>query len=502
MQLKTQEFLGTYSENYFPEALLAAYIPMECLAQNEHCETYLLREKASGRAVVVKCYPKVKYDEGHNEGSILKALSHEGLPRFVGEYETEKTAFVLREYVEGIPLNEWIRDGERSSRQLLTVIMKLCDILAYLHGQNPPVIHRDLKPSNVIIDGQRVSLIDFGISRRWSSTSDTDTVYLGTKKFAPPEQFGYAQTDKRTDIFSFGVLLYYLFTGEIDVKPEQIPDRRLRRIIKKCTAFSPKGRYADISAVKRALGELIGIRRYKRAVIAGVFLAALLGTGSFVYNHQQGQQGQPPVHEDFLVQNSLTLSINDKAVPMTRGEAIKILVETLGVYDPAAESSYSDVPPDHPYYRYISSASQEKLVQGNTNGAFGVDDPASAGMYALLIMDRALGIYQVTVDDPTDYDAIYQAGAKAGNVYGIITDEQLSESNEDAYAPMTLIPGSAIIPKAQYGTWIEWDSSDEGVCTVDSGQITPVGPGTATVTASYNLGGVTVADTCLVTITE
>ena len=116
----------------------------------------------------------------------------------------------------------------------------------------PPVIHRDIKPQNIILsDDGLATLIDFGISRYYDKNARSDTVCFGTQEFAPPEQYGFSQTDCRADIFSLGVLLGWMLTGR--TSDFVIPDRRLARIVKKCTAFSPKDRYSSVAAVRRAL---------------------------------------------------------------------------------------------------------------------------------------------------------------------------------------------------------------------------------------------------------
>jgi hypothetical protein len=141
---------------------------------------------------------------------------------------------------------------------------------------------------------------------------------------------------------------------------------------------------------------------------------------------------------------------------------------------------------------------QAKLVQGYADGSFRPDEPVSAGMYSVLIMERALGIYKVS--DWSNMDRLLVAAAKAGNNYGIITDEQLAKAVEDPYSPMETIPEGILVPKAISGAWVEWKSSDESVAAVDSGQVIPVRPGKAVITARYRRGGEIVVDTCEVII--
>jgi hypothetical protein len=183
---------------------------------------------------------------------------------------------------------------------------------------------------------------------------------------------------------------------------------------------------------------------------------------------------------------------------MKKAEICRIVVEALGIYDEYAESNFSDVPADSPYYRYISSAVQAKLVQGYEDGSFRPDDPVSPGIYSVFILERALQVYKVS--DWSNMDRSLVAAAKAGNNYGIITDEQLKQAIIDPYRPMEAIPEGILVPKAISGAWVEWKSSDESVATVDSGQVTPVGPGKAIITAGYRRSGDMVVDTCEVIV--
>lgn len=237
----------------FPEGFLDEYDLLECMSVGHGAETYLARQKNSGARCVVKCYDKLVCGEVV-EGDILKTLCHEGLPVFMGEYGDNAHICVVREYVEGIPLNKYLSEHELAKERAVSICAELCDILTYLHTREPPVIHRDIKPSNIII-GQSggVSLIDFDIARTSNAEAEADTRLMGTRAYASPEQYGFSQTDCRTDIYSLGVLLCYLLTGSVDVRNTDIADKRIAAVVRRCAAFSPDDRYADARAVKKAL---------------------------------------------------------------------------------------------------------------------------------------------------------------------------------------------------------------------------------------------------------
>ena len=183
----------------------------------------------------------------------LSHLDHPSIPKIVDSFETEDTVCIVRDYVQGISLNKL--SFSLDEEQIIDIGKQLCDILTYLHSQEPPVIHRDIKPQNVILDdNERVHLIDFGISRNFSEKALKDTVHIGTEGFMPPEQYGFSQTDCRADIYSMGVLLCWLLTGKMN--PDGLStsgSEHFTNVIKKCTAFAPENRYPTAAAVKNAL---------------------------------------------------------------------------------------------------------------------------------------------------------------------------------------------------------------------------------------------------------
>ena len=121
------------------------------------------------------------------------------------------------QYIEGETLEEYLEHRGGSPLpvdQVLDWAEQLCDVLSYLHSQQPPIVFRDLKPANVMIkkNGQ-LFLIDFGIARLFKPGQSHDTVALGSPGFAAPEQYGKAQSTPRSDLYSLGALLHCLLTG-------------------------------------------------------------------------------------------------------------------------------------------------------------------------------------------------------------------------------------------------------------------------------------------------
>ncbi|MDR2571993.1 MAG: serine/threonine protein kinase [Oscillospiraceae bacterium] len=237
----------------FTSEFLARYEPLECLSRNEISETYLVKLRETDKKYVVKIYDKYFITDSFDERMILEKLDHPAVPKLTDSFETEESVYVVREYVQGKPLDEM--EEPLSELAVLNIGTQLCDILAYLHTQLPPVIHRDIKPSNVIIDGDgKVCLIDFGIARLYKETAVKDTKYAATDGFSSPEQYGYMQTDALSDIFSLGKLLCWILTGSDDIiEIDGIKNHRLKKVVKKCAAFAPENRYKTAATVKAAL---------------------------------------------------------------------------------------------------------------------------------------------------------------------------------------------------------------------------------------------------------
>jgi len=240
----------------YPNEFTDAYETLECLSSDEGGMTLLIKEKVEGRLLIAKCYIDKTLLSDYTEADILKSLSHPGLPKFEDSYENEEMLCVVREYIDGMALDAYIKKNAVDEQQAVGFAVLLCDILIYLHGQKPPVIHRDIKPQNIIIDKNgELKLIDFGISRIYSSEAGEDTVCYGTKYFAAPEQYGFAQTDMRTDIFSMGVLLGWMITGEYEVKKilKNISSKKVKKVVQRCCEFAPDKRYPTAEKAKKAL---------------------------------------------------------------------------------------------------------------------------------------------------------------------------------------------------------------------------------------------------------
>ncbi|MDE6518547.1 MAG: serine/threonine protein kinase, partial [Acetatifactor sp.] len=148
------------------------------------------------------------------EANMMKRLDHPALPRIVDIIENNVTIYVVMDYIEGESLDKILTEyGPQPEELVIGWAKQICDALSYLHGQKPPIIYRDMKPANIMLRPEgNIKIIDFGIAREYKEQSLADTTLLGTKGYAPPEQYS-GQTDVRSDIFALGMTMHHLLTG-------------------------------------------------------------------------------------------------------------------------------------------------------------------------------------------------------------------------------------------------------------------------------------------------
>lgn len=207
------------------------------------------------------------------EATILATLRHAGLPRVTDHFVIEDQGqYLVMDYIEGEDLRQRMeREGTLEDEEVIVIGAAICDALTYLGSRNPPVIHRDIKPGNVkITPSGHIYLVDFGLAKTMQDGQATTTgARAMTPGFSPPEQYGTARTDVRTDIFSLGATLYAALTsvtpedslaramGQAELtsvrKQNSHVSRRLASAIEKSLEMLPDDRYQTPDEFKQAL---------------------------------------------------------------------------------------------------------------------------------------------------------------------------------------------------------------------------------------------------------
>jgi len=190
----------------------------------------------------------------HREASVLARLDHPNLPKVSDFFSQDDRDFLVMDFVPGRDLKTIMDASRREGLQLpedriLEWAGQLCDALAYLHRQNPPVLHRDIKPGNIkLTPGGLLKLVDFGLVKLLAPDDRTITVIQGrgTALYTPLEQYGgeTGHTDVRSDLYSLGATLYHLLVNKPPVEAKQrfltpsslIPVHKIRPEISKQTS--------------------------------------------------------------------------------------------------------------------------------------------------------------------------------------------------------------------------------------------------------------------------
>ena len=273
-QIQNSQIADEFLQNYTAQAaqklpvfLQDGYSVLSCYYAQEEKSCYLLQKKETKEKYIVKCRK-----EREDRDSLQK--EYEELGRLAERYpnlyqraalhKADGYVYLLRTYIEGKNLEEYVAEDPylRPERQL-EILEEICQAVARLHAMDPVILHRDMKPQNLILDaGGHVHLIDFETAREYDGTKKKDTVFFGTEGSAAPEQYGYAQTDVRTDVFGIGKIAEYLYE-EYQVGYDPLTEKRMQRIIKKATAFDPADRYQNVQAL------LLAIRNVRRQTERG-----------------------------------------------------------------------------------------------------------------------------------------------------------------------------------------------------------------------------------------
>lgn len=280
------------------------------------------------------------------EADMMKKLDHPALPRIVDIIENNVTIYVVMDYVEGLSLDKILAEyGAQPEELVIEWGKQICDALIYLHGQKPPIIYRDMKPANVMLKPEgNIKIIDFGIAREYKEQGLADTTLLGTKGYAPPEQYS-GQTDARSDIYALGMTLHHLLTG-IDPRAGEAyaPVRMwnpelsegIELIINKCVEPAAENRYQNCQDILYDL-EHPGLitegyknkQKRKLRIFGAAFTLAVLCLLSGIVCGKMSEYINNSDY-DVLISTSTASSLEDKTASYKR--AIEIYPERTSAY--------------------------------------------------------------------------------------------------------------------------------------------------------------------------
>lgn len=234
--------MGSFTEKY----RLSIYTEVVEISKDK---VYIVKSSLDDKIYI----KKVLAIENYEVYKKIKDLKIKDIPKIYEIIKLDGSLVIIEEYINGSSLKEILDESKTLSEgEVIKYIIDLINILKELHSSKPVIIHRDIKPSNIMINNDNIlKLIDFDISRVHKTNKSTDTIILGTYGYAAPEQFGFNQSDERTDVYSIGVTMNMMLTGSLPT--EETYKGPLRKIIAKCIQLDPNKRFQTTKKLKDEL---------------------------------------------------------------------------------------------------------------------------------------------------------------------------------------------------------------------------------------------------------
>ena len=250
-----------------------------------------------------------------------------GIPKAYRIFEENGEVYLVREYIEGMSLAQMVlQKGGISEAEICRISRKICQTAEQFQNPDEPMIHRDIKPENIVVTpGGEVVFIDFGTMRSYKKDGSRDTFVVGTRGTAAPEQYGYTQTDQRTDVYAIGQTMLYMVSEsyEMNQLSECAVSRRMKKIIEKACSFEPDKRYGDAAQLRRAVEKCQANNRkkvYKKAgagfglIAAGYILAIFSPDGTVIENKRIETAEQSAAEEQIQAEITFREELIEEAV--------------------------------------------------------------------------------------------------------------------------------------------------------------------------------------------
>lgn len=316
--------------DYLPEDMQEHWTVYECLKESEDSSTFLVKETATGILCVLKWGRNRQAEFLRNEMEIMEKMADRklsGIPKAYRIFEENGEVYLVREYIEGMSLAQMVlQKGGISEAEICRISRKICQTAEQFQNPDEPMIHRDIKPENIVVTpGGEVVFIDFGTMRSYKKDGSRDTFVVGTRGTAAPEQYGYTQTDQRTDVYAIGQTMLYMVSEsyEMNQLSECAVSRRMKKIIEKACSFEPDKRYGDAAQLRRAVEKCQANNRkkvYKKAgavfglIAAGYILAIFSPDGTVIENKRIETAEQSAAEEQIQAEITFREKLIEEAV--------------------------------------------------------------------------------------------------------------------------------------------------------------------------------------------
>ena len=388
---------------------------MQEISNTKNSKVYLVRHTKLNCLRIIKCIPKeaVFYEYGEAEAKLLLRLKHPGIPTVYDLKEDQEYLYIVEEYIRGQSLAEYLLDHKISKEQLRMIAIKLCDVLCYLRDCGPvPILYRDMKPEHVILEGDEVRLIDFGIAK--GDDGQREEMICGTQGYMAPE-LAYSKATEKSDVYSLAKTLEYAW------EKSGMNSRRITRLIHQATRECPDERpnldafceawkqlpekqkvYGGISKVIAVVGSDRGVGCTHIAISLAVFLRA---EGIETYYHN------PHEEEDVLEnmkRNAHVFREKDSIIYHNKFYGLRTLGETVeqrkppeGVYVQDCGLDWERAE-DADWIVFVLGSSpwkDQRVPEWNSNHVSILCNPASRGTGLKLARANGCRLYGFPLDD-------------------------------------------------------------------------------------------------------
>ena len=245
-----------------PTGIEDRYEVIRILQESAATAVLLVRYKPIGALRILKAIHKAHPDAYSilSESNLLQGIKSSQIPTIFDVEDTEEILYLVEEYVEGISLREYLLETKLQMEKLIYIAIELCKIVETLHtAGSEPVLYRDMKPEHVIMEGDTIRLIDFGISVKKSEAREAKP--LGTKGWAAPEQLKGDYLDERCDVYGVGKVI-----GFMQINSYAKDDFRIKQIVDLATKPDVSNRISSIIELKEMLERLQGETRVNNKI--------------------------------------------------------------------------------------------------------------------------------------------------------------------------------------------------------------------------------------------
>lgn len=198
------------------------------------------------------------YEQLMQEADILKDLIHPGIPQIYDVEEDGEYSYIVMEYVKGLSLKDLcLKQGRIREAEIIKICLQICEVFQLLHSAEQPILYLDLKPGNIIVEESKIKIIDFGAAKK--TGENRNSISMGTRGFAAPEQYTLEGVDRQSDIYGLGNLMLFMAVNAVGaaglklLEAEKEYSRAFKELVFQCLKYNKAERMETIDQIAERL---------------------------------------------------------------------------------------------------------------------------------------------------------------------------------------------------------------------------------------------------------